>query len=111
MKPDPKKTCLRCGACCKTSFFAYVSAADLEKWHDDGRKDVLEFFEKASPMWAGDRLISNRTGRKLKNCPFFKWKGKHGECGIYAARPGVCREYDPGDNEMCPQFSKLEFGD
>ncbi len=106
MKPVSNKNCVRCGACCKTSLFAYVSVTDMEKWKEEGREDVLEFLEKADPVWAGDRLVSTRTGRKIKNCPFFKWKGEHGECGIYDARPHVCRDYSPGDNEMCPQFSK-----
>ncbi len=105
MKETTAKPCLRCGACCKTYLFAYVQNSDIEVWKKEERGDILDLLEKAAPVWAGDRMVSANTGKHMKSCPFFKWDGEYGGCAIYEVRPRVCRDYHPGDNEMCPQFS------
>jgi len=98
--------CKRCGNCCKTYLFAYVTDEDMERWKREGREDILHILENQAPVWAGDRLISSRTGQALDSCPFLTWDGKLATCTIHETRPAVCREYVPGSNELCPQFTE-----
>lgn len=99
-------TCKRCGNCCRTYLFAYVTEEDLKRWKREGREDILHILENQAPVWAGDRLISSRTGQTLDSCPFFTWDGKRATCTIHETRPAVCREYVPGSNELCSQFAE-----
>lgn len=98
--------CKRCGNCCKTYLFAYVTDEDLKRWKSEKREDILHILENQAPVWAGDRLISSRTGQALYSCPFFIWDGKLATCTIHETRPAVCRKYVPGSNELCSQFIK-----
>ncbi|MFZ7111259.1 MAG: YkgJ family cysteine cluster protein [Desulfatiglandales bacterium] len=99
------KTCKRCGNCCRTYLFAYTSDEDIKRWRHEGREDILHVLEKASPIWAGDHIISARTGETLYTCPFLVWDGQIATCTIHDTRPRVCREYIPGSNELCSQFA------
>ena len=108
MKAPPtmtgEKICKRCGQCCQTYLFAYITDHDIKRWRSEGRDDILHILEEAAPVWAGDRLISAKTGRPLHACPFLTWEGGLAVCTIHETRPAVCREYIPGSNELCPQF-------
>jgi Fe-S-cluster containining protein len=52
----------------------------------------------------GDHLVSSEDGHYLHGCPFLTWEGDHSFCAIYNTRPQVCRDYQPGSSELCPQF-------
>jgi Fe-S-cluster containining protein len=84
---------------------AYAQESDFERWNAEGRQDILSVMEHRHLVWSGDRLISSETGISPRECPFLysdkdKWK-----CSIYETRPQVCREYEPGSSELCPQFN------
>ncbi len=106
LEKNTDKTCKRCGNCCRTFLFAYITDEDMVRWKQEGREDILHILKNAAPVWAGDRLISSRTGQPLISCPFLTWDGTLTTCTIHETRPRVCREYIPGSNELCPQFSR-----
>lgn len=97
-------SCLQCGKCCFVDFTAYAQPADFERWRAENRQDVLDMIEHRHLYWAGDRLIFAETGQAPRECPFLYSSGKVWRCSIYETRPLVCREYQPGSSELCPQW-------
>ncbi|MCK9275022.1 MAG: YkgJ family cysteine cluster protein [Syntrophales bacterium] len=111
MKTDIEKrkeplACLRCGKCCFVDLTAYARESDFERWRSEHRQDILHIIENRHLLWAGDRLISTRTGMSPQTCPFLEREGGHWRCSIYETRPLVCREYQPGTSELCPQYHR-----
>jgi len=100
-----KKTCLRCGRCCRTHFSFYVKEGDLARWRKEGRRDILVHLESREAVWAGDRFIVRESGLAVAACPFLRWEGHRFSCAIYETRPQACRDYEPGSNELCPLYS------
>jgi Fe-S-cluster containining protein len=84
---------------------AYVKQEDLNRWNSEGRQDILHIIENERAVWVGDHLISSRDGRYIHGCPFLKWEGDLCTCTIYETRPMVCRDYEPGSSELCPQWN------
>ncbi len=97
-------TCLRCGKCCFVDLTAYAEPNDFERWHTENRQDILEIIEQRHLIWAGDRMISSETGDSPRECPFLCSSGHDWLCSIYETRPLVCRSYEPGCSELCPQW-------
>lgn len=98
-------SCLQCGKCCFVDLTAYAQESDFKRWNAESRQDILNVIEHRHLVWSGDRLISADTGSVPRECPFLfgdegKWR-----CSIYETRPLVCREYEPGSSELCPQFN------
>jgi Fe-S-cluster containining protein len=104
MEKDSEKTCRRCGKCCLADFISYAATADMARWRAEGRQDILDVIEREHAVWMGDHLVSTDTGRYLRGCPFLAWEGDHSCCTIHATRPQICRNYQPGSSEICPQF-------
>jgi len=104
MENEPEYTCQRCGKCCLADFIAYVAQKDQERWRDEGRQDILAMIEREHAVWMGDHLVSSQDGHYLRGCPFLAWEGDHSCCTIYATRPQICRNYQPGSSEICSQF-------
>jgi Fe-S-cluster containining protein len=77
---------------------------DLERWRREGRDDILQRCRDA--RWVGDHFMSVTTGMTIHDCPFLDWEGGLFTCSIYGTRPRVCREFEPGSSEICPQFKK-----
>ncbi len=101
-------TCKQCGTCCLAHISAYASGEDIERWNREGRDDILHIIEHEHAMWVGDHLVSSLDGHYLHGCPFLTWEGAHYACSIYVTRPSVCRNYEPGSSEICPQFKRTE---
>ncbi|MDD5711380.1 MAG: YkgJ family cysteine cluster protein [Smithellaceae bacterium] len=105
MAGSRKITCRRCGKCCFTDFIAYATEEDLFRWQRENRQNILAVIESEHAVWAGDHLISSATGGYINHCPFITCDGKFFSCTIYETRPEVCRNYEPGSSELCPQFN------
>ena len=97
--------CKRCGRGCLTDLLAYVTDEDRERWKRQARGDILHILDHENAVWAGDRIVSSTDGRRLLGCPFILWEGELATCTIYATRPRVCRDYEPGSSELCSQFT------
>ncbi|OPY85497.1 MAG: Flagellin N-methylase [Smithella sp. PtaU1.Bin162] len=97
-------SCLRCGRCCFVDFTAYAVSEDFNRWSTENRQDILNVIEKRHLVWAGDRMASTETGVHPYECPFLSNTGKECFCSIYETRPLICRKYQPGSSELCPQW-------
>lgn len=77
--------CVSCGACCaySQSWPAFIGSGD-----DEGIPDEFIDFENARMLCFGDRC-SALTGEI----------GSRAECGVYAHRPLVCREFQAGSDD------------
>ena len=83
---------------------ADADAEDLERWRREGRDDILQRYRDA--RWVGDHFVSVTTGMTIHDCPFLDFRESSFACTIYETRPRVCREFEPGSSEICPQFKK-----
>ncbi len=97
-------SCRRCGKCCLVDMTAYAQQEDFDRWRAENRQDILDIIQKHHLVWAGDRMVSAETGRVAMECPFLCSTGNEWLCSIYETRPLVCREYQPGSSELCPQW-------
>ena len=97
-------SCLRCGKCCFADLTAYAQKEDFDRWRAAKMQDILNIIEHRHLIWAGDRMVSTETGDYPRECPFLFSAGNVWLCSIYETRPLVCREYQPGSSELCPQF-------
>ena len=105
-----KMSCLCCGKCCFVDLTAYAEQEDYDRWRKENRQDILEMIGQRHLVWAGDRMISSETGNYPRECPFLYSSGDLWLCSIYETRPAVCRNYQPGSSELCPQW-KIERKD
>jgi len=103
---DDEVLCQRCGKCCFVDLTAYANEEDFARWRAENRQDILAIIEHRHLMWAGDRMISSETGDYPRQCPFLYNEGDFWMCSIYETRPKVCRDYQPGSSELCPQWGK-----
>ena len=83
-----------------------IEDGDRKRWERENRQDILHVLENESPVWAGDHLISAKTGKSIQGCPFLKPDGDRFICTIYETRPIVCRNFTPGSSELCPLYKK-----
>ena len=81
-----------------------MTEEDLARWQRENHQDILNVIEHGHVMWAGDRMISTATGHYADGCPFLIAKEGKWLCSIYDTRPRVCRNYEPGSSEICPQW-------
>ena len=110
MIPQEPLPCARCGKCCLADMIAYVTREDMDRWIAEGRDDILHIIENEQAVWRGDHLVSKRTGRPIYGCPFLEMTGGVFTCTIHSTRPGVCRHYEPGSSELCPQWKGKKPG-
>ncbi|MDQ7825595.1 MAG: YkgJ family cysteine cluster protein [Candidatus Eremiobacteraeota bacterium] len=112
--PDPY--CIQCGACCGASYDQEITSVDIEKIADYLKISEKEVGEKY--LEPGRRSWNRRDGliRKLEkagqegDCAFLEAKGPtESVCGIYQARPQMCRDY-PASNRLCRKKSLLLRG-
>ena len=104
MTDNPYIPCLRCGTCCLADMIADADAEDLERWKREGREDILKIYSDA--RWMGDHFISATTEMTIHDCPLLDFKDSLFTCAIYETRPRVCRAFEPGSSQICPQFKK-----
>lgn len=113
----PKFNCRRCGHCCQQLIDAYngcVSDADLERWRQAGRHDLLERVQTLD-LGRGNRLhlawIDPATGEEVERCPWLVGDSTMGgfSCSIDAIKPDHCRAYPEHRQHAlatgCPGFS------
>jgi Fe-S-cluster containining protein len=101
-----QKECLRCGRCCLADFTAYVTEDDIRRWKAENREDILNILENEQGLWQGDHLVNAHRGTPLRGCPFFFFDSERFGCAIHETRPAICRNYEPGSSELCPQYEK-----
>jgi Fe-S-cluster containining protein len=83
---------------------AYARQEDFDRWRAENRQDILNIINDRHLAWAGDRIISTQSGDTPRECHYLYAKGNEWLCSIYETRPAVCRNYQPGSSELCPQF-------
>lgn len=97
----PTFTCRCCGHCCLTLVDAYngcVSDADLERWRQRGRVDLLDRV-KTLELGPGNRLhtawLDPATGDDVERCPWLLERiDRQGYlCAIDDIKPDHCRSY------------------
>jgi len=81
---------------------AYASDEDIRRWETEGRRDILAHIRSNETLWAGDRIMTVR-GTYLSTCVFLNRDREGFFCTIYETRPQVCRSYEPGSSDICPQ--------
>lgn len=95
-----KFNCRRCGHCCLTLIDAYngcVSDADLERWRQAGRHDLLERVQTLE-LGPGNQLhlawIDPASGEEVERCPWLAGDAPGNyACGIESLKPDHCRAY------------------
>ena len=86
---------------------ADIEESDYLRWKKENRADIIHILKNEAPVWAGDHLISAKTGRTVYGCPFLMWENDRHSCSIYETRPGVCRAFIPASSEICPLYGKI----
>jgi hypothetical protein len=95
-----KFNCRFCGHCCLNLVDAYrgcVSDADLRRWREHGRDDLLAWVVTLE-LGPGNRLhtawVDPATGDDVESCPWLLDRPGGGYlCGIDAIKPDHCRNY------------------
>lgn len=91
--PSPNRQaggCLKCGRCCE-SFGGHLSAsrADLARWREAGRDDILAWVGASGWLW-----VDPSTGRLTDACPYLEVEGPdQATCAIQDLKPDICRDY------------------
>lgn len=119
MKPE-QFNCKRCGHCCLNLSDAYrgcVSDADLKRWQDAGRKDLLVWVETIN-LSSNNQLhmvwVHPETGDDVDRCPWLLdlLDGKGHICGINAIKPDYCRNFPEhrqhAESTGCQGFVSLD---
>ena len=104
--------CIQCGWCCRQyRGYHWAKAADLLRWHREGRPDILRYVDAGRRPDGSHRTAAELgpaelagmgpaagwadpgTGARLENCPFLREAdGSRALCSIHPTKPGVCRE-------------------
>jgi Fe-S-cluster containining protein len=89
-RPPAERRCLGCGRCCEAfGGHLHASRADLERWRDLGREDLLRRVSAIGWMW-----IDPETGTLEERCPFLERTGPdEARCTIHEIKPDICRDY------------------
>ncbi|BCR06762.1 hypothetical protein DESUT3_38310 [Desulfuromonas versatilis] len=85
-----KSSCRACGKCCETfGGHLHASRADLERWRQAGRPDLLEMTNRLGWIW-----VDPKTKRRLERCPFLIATGPDTQgCAIHQIKPDICAAY------------------
>ena len=101
--PKTPGRCRRCGACCRT-FPIFASDEDARR-EERVRSEALEL-----KPW----LKSGRWAWQLHPLPFHErccFLDEEARCAIYATRPQVCREFEPGSAQCLEARRRAGFGE
>src|ERR1043165_9189267 len=99
--------CNKCPAfCCSIYERVQVTKRDLNRLAKYFKVSVETAMKRYTKMW-GDERVLRRTKDKLfaETCIFLNQETRG--CGIYHARPAVCREYP--DRQRCVYYDILKF--
>jgi Fe-S-cluster containining protein len=92
--PEPSG-CLACGMCCEL-FGGYLRAskADLQRWRQHGREDLLSLVGPNDWIW-----MEAQDDRRGRPCPFLQRSQEdEARCGIHDVKPDMCRAYPSLDH-------------
>ena len=93
---DPSSCCQSCGACCSYS-------ANWPRFSIESDEELAAIPETlVNERQSGMRCVGDRCSALQGDI------GKATACGIYAARPEVCRTCMPGDTECA--MARRKFG-
>ncbi|WP_432822920.1 YkgJ family cysteine cluster protein [Trichloromonas sp.] len=82
--------CLGCGQCCE-AFGGHLRAskADLSRWQELGRTDLLARVNRLGWIW-----VDPENGQPENHCPFLqRVNDKTAHCSIHEVKPDMCRDY------------------
>jgi Fe-S-cluster containining protein len=99
--------CNKCPAfCCSIYERVQVTKRDINRLAKYFKVSVETAMKRYTKMW-GDERVLRRTKDKLftETCIFLNQETRG--CGIYHARPAVCREYP--DRSRCAYYDLLQF--
>jgi Fe-S-cluster containining protein len=99
--------CNKCPAfCCSIYERVQVTKRDVNRLAKYFKVSVETAMKRYTKMW-GDERVLRRTKDKLftETCIFLNQETRG--CGIYHARPAVCREYP--DRKRCVYYDVLQF--
>lgn len=92
-------SCRQCGQCCRElNYHHSVTAADVARWQDLGREDILAWVGRFRRRDGGEAYqiwVIPGTNRFAERCPFLK-QGTSSHlwvCGIHDVKPIICRQY------------------
>jgi hypothetical protein len=99
--------CNKCPAfCCSIYERVQVTKRDVNRLAKYFKVSVETAMKRYTKMW-GDERVLRRTKDKIftETCIFLNQETRG--CGIYHARPAVCREYP--DRKRCAYYDLLQF--
>ena len=107
--------CDRCyapGQCCKTMGLSIAGGDPLTVWTDEPIAPQMAAqglpFETFMPL---ELFTDAETGRPYGT---FLWRctklQPDGRCGIYEARPALCRSFEAGSDQLCVHWRGAEAG-
>lgn len=82
--------CLCCGDCCESfGGHLHASRSDLDRWHREGRDDLLSRVNRLDWIW-----VDPESKEPLDRCPFIaKINDRQSICAIQETKPDICRAY------------------
>ena len=82
--------CRACGCCCDAfGGVLHASQADLKRWKELGREDLLAHAGETGWLW-----LDPETGQRLQRCPFLSRNSEsQALCAIHEIKPDICRAY------------------
>lgn len=104
--------CAKPGHCCQR-FYLYVNSQPLTFWKDSWQADAEQWIKEVDLPFRPDGVsgeyrvpisspVQPGDGREyvtlVFGCPHLTDQGR---CGIYDARPSVCRMFSPGESPLC----------
>lgn len=89
-KKGGESRCACCGNCC-VAFGGHLNASkyDLERWHQEGREDLLNRVNRLGWIW-----VDPVTKAREERCPFIlQIDAERAVCAINETKPAMCRSY------------------
>lgn len=98
-------TCPKPGACCKR-LRLHGQNGVITFWKEDGLEAVQHFLDTNGLPFAPIEIVAEEKDEPMQqtyveyvfSCPKL---GLDGRCTIYADRPQLCRDYQPGSDQLC----------
>ena len=91
--------CRQCGQCCRNLNYRHeVTAEDVKRWKDEGRRDILKWVGTARHPNGGVAYqiwVMPGTNRFAETCPFLSYgsASNRWSCRIHDIKPAICRNY------------------
>lgn len=96
----PSFRCRHCGLCCTEVPGAFENSADLadiQRWEDEGRDDILAWVLAWYAGWGAvlyELWVNPKTGNIADGCPWLEWQDDGTcTCRIHDTKPKHCRDW------------------